>query len=116
MDNQILLSGNEPQTCPAVGYQSVSVCVPVTIEPFADAGPTITRCLGEPVVKPGDSMCKGKKKGTCTFTISQDICVEVPINFGAKTTVGDTYVDCKESSDKEYLQVTQQVTQQQVTQ
>ncbi len=24
-----------PETCPAVGYQSVSVCVPVTITPFA---------------------------------------------------------------------------------
>jgi hypothetical protein len=90
----------QPQTCPAVGFQSVSVCVPVTVEPFATPGATVTKCCGEPVVKPGDSTCNGKKRGTCSFTISQDICVEVPIFFGANTTVGDTYVECKESSGK----------------
>ncbi len=25
----------EDQTCPAVGYQSASICVPVTVNPFA---------------------------------------------------------------------------------
>lgn len=28
---------NETQTCPAVGYQSASICVPVTVTPFAQA-------------------------------------------------------------------------------
>lgn len=34
------------QTCPAVGYQSASLCVPVTVTPFAQTGMTATKCCG----------------------------------------------------------------------
>ena len=44
---------NESQTCPAVGYQSASICVPVTVTPFAQAGITTTRCCGDPVITQG---------------------------------------------------------------
>lgn len=84
--------------CPAVGFQKVSVCVPVSVTPFARTGPTVTRCCGNPVVVAGDTPCKGKKNGVCTFTISQTICVEVPVNFGAEAAVGDTFVDCLDAS------------------
>ena len=62
----------ENQTCPAVGYQAASVCVPVTVTPFAEAGKTVTKC-----------------------TISQNICVAVPVAFGAVATVDESYVNCK---------------------
>lgn len=81
-------------TCSAVGYQSVGVCVPVTVTPFAHAEPTKTTCCGVPIVTPGETVCSGKKNDVCTFTISQSICVEVPVSFGASAKVGDTYVDC----------------------
>lgn len=93
--NQIL---TEDQTCPAIGYQSASICVPVTITPFAHAGATETRCCGVPVVTPGKNTCGGIKGGTCSFTISQDICVAVPVDFGATASVGDTYVVCNGAS------------------
>lgn len=32
------------QTCPAIGYQSASICVPVTVTPFAQTGATVTKC------------------------------------------------------------------------
>ena len=70
---------NETQTCPAVGYQSASICVPVTVTPFAQTGVTMTKCCGEPVVTPGREVCGGLKNGSCVFTITQDICVAVPI-------------------------------------
>ncbi len=38
------------------------------------------------------------KNGQCVFTISQDICVEVPVEFGAVASVGDTYVACNGAS------------------
>ncbi len=82
------------ETCPTVGYQSVGVCVPVTITPFSHTGTTKTICCGRATVKSGDTPCTGKKNASCTFTISQTICVEVPVVFGAIATVGDTYVDC----------------------
>lgn len=97
MSNEIMSAAleNEDQTCPAIGYQRVSVCVPVTISPYAKTYSTITKCCGDPIVVSGESSaCKGVKNGTCSFTISQTICVAVPVDFGAKATVGDTYVDC----------------------
>lgn len=41
--NQIVM---EDQTCAAIGYQSVSICVPVTVTPIAYAGATHTKCCG----------------------------------------------------------------------
>lgn len=81
-------------SCPAVGYQRVDVCVPVMVTPFAKTGSTITTCCGDAVVTPGATPCDGVKNGTCAFTISQTICVEVPVAFGATATVGDTFVNC----------------------
>ena len=71
LDN--IISENAVQTCPAVGYQSASVCVPVTVTPFAQAGATTTKCCGSPVVTPGRVTCEGIRSGACEFTISQDI-------------------------------------------
>lgn len=88
-------------TCPVTGYQKASVCVPVIVPPFAHTGKTVTKCCGEPVIVPGESPCPGKKNGTCAFTISQTICVEVPVSFGATATVGDTYVDCLGASTED---------------
>ena len=81
----------------------MSVCVPVTVTPFANyvEGTAKTKCCGDPVVGPGNKPCSGTKNGSCTFTLSQLICVEVPVDFGANVDVGDTYVDCKEASEKD---------------
>lgn len=95
MSNEIL----DNQTCPSVGYQAASICVPVTIEPYAKAGSTKTKCCGNAIVTSGAQPCKGIKNGTCAFTISQNICIAVPVEFGANAVVGDTYVDCKGASD-----------------
>ena len=59
LDNTIVDGVNAVQTCPAVGYQSASVCVPVTVTPFAQAGATTTKCCGSPVVTPGRVTCEG---------------------------------------------------------
>ncbi len=90
---------NHDQTCPAVAYQMSSVCVPVTVSPFAKTGATATKCCGAPTVTQGISTCGGIKNGQCVFTISQNICVEVPVEFGAVATVGDTYVECIDASE-----------------
>lgn len=96
MDNNMALL--EDQTCPTVGYQSASICVPVTVSPFAKTGATFTKCCGAPVVTPGKITCDSERNGSCVFTISQDICVAVPVEFGATATVGDAFVNCNEAS------------------
>lgn len=99
-NSKVNTSDPEPQTatCPATGFQKASVCVPVSVAPFANTGTTVTKCCGNPVVVSGEKPCKGTKNGVCHFTISQTICVEVPINFGARAQVGDTFVDCLTAS------------------
>lgn len=96
LDSEIL---NEAGTCPTVGYQSASICVPVTVTPFAQAGVTSTKCCGNPVITSGRDICGGVRNGSCFFTITQDICVAVPVEFGAVATVGDSYVNCSAASE-----------------
>ncbi len=83
--------------CPVVGYQRSTVCVPVTVTPFAHVGTAITSCCGEPVVTAGD-VCPGDG-GVCCFTIKQQICVAVPVEFGARAVAGTPSVQCGEASN-----------------
>lgn len=92
--NDVVYTETVEETCPAVGFQKASVCVPVNVAPFAHTGKTVTKCCGNPEVVSGEVTCAGVKNGVCSFTISQTICVEVPVNFGAVATVGDTFVEC----------------------
>ena len=104
--NPELLSEN--QTCPAIGYQSASICVPVTVTPYAQTGVTTTKCCGTPVVTPGRETCGGVRNGSCFFTITQDICVAVPVEFGAVATVGDSFVSCNGASEEDICTTCQQ--------
>lgn len=87
-------SGSEE--CVATASQLVNVCVPITVTPWADTGTVTTTCCGEPVVNSGT--CEGEINGTCTFTVSQLICVEVPVTFGANAAPGATFVQCQSTS------------------
>ncbi|MGI6732498.1 MAG: hypothetical protein ACOX5F_11515 [Anaerovoracaceae bacterium] len=103
-ENQLAICGPiceplPPRECIATVFQPARICVPVTVTPFVRELPTTTFCCGDPVVTPGATTCPGEVNGSCTFTITQDICVRVPIEFGANTTVGDTFVTCGAVSD-----------------
>ena len=74
---------SEPQTCDATGFQKATVCVPVTVTPFAIASPSTTLCCGDPIVTPGVQICPGVVNRSCHFTMTQNICVAVPVEFGA---------------------------------
>jgi len=88
------------EVCESVGYQPATVCVPVTVTPFANPGTTTTTCCGPTVIIPGAIECDGgTKNGSCHFTMSQDICVAVPVEFGARTFVGEPSVTCEDATD-----------------
>ena len=99
--NVDILNQTEDQTCPAVGYQPVTVCVPVTITPYAKAEATTTFCCGNPIVTPGNETCEGTVNGSCTFTITQNICVAVPVDFGATASVGAPSVQCGSATSED---------------
>jgi hypothetical protein len=80
--------------CTVNGQQLIDVRVPVTVKPFATIGTIVTRCCGEATITPGIDIDEGIIDGECNFTISQRLCVEVPVDFGADVEPGDTYVTC----------------------
>ena len=91
----------EPQPCTTVGYQKSTVCVPVTVTPFATAKPTTTTCCGSPIITPGTGSCAGTVNGSCHFTITQNICVAVPVDFGANSSVGAPSVQCGDATKED---------------
>ncbi len=91
----------EIETCEGVGYQPLSVCVPVTVTPFAIEGTSTTFCCGPPTVTPGPAMCEGEENGSCEFTMTQELCVRVPVTFGATSSVGSTFVNCGDATDED---------------
>jgi len=88
-------------TCPATGYQSSSICVPVIVTPFAIPGITTTVCCGPPVITPGIAECPGVVNGNCSFTITQNLCTTVPIEFGANAVTGNPSVICGVTTDND---------------
>ncbi len=86
------------ESCPVIGYQKASICVPVSVKPYAKTCEPITTCCGAPVVTAGEAVCPGAICGTCNFTISQVVCVAIPVTFGAEAEVGEAQVECIEAS------------------
>ena len=87
--------------CTAMGYQTANVCLPVTVTPYARPGTPRTYCCGTPIVTPGVSVCPGERMGSCAFTVSQQICVAVPVEFGADILLGEHSVECLGASEDE---------------
>ena len=86
--------GCNSSTCPTIGSQSATVCLPVSISPYAVTGPACVKCRGSAVINHTCMDCKGIVNGKCDFVISQKIQIDLPVEFGATVKVGDTYVDC----------------------
>ena len=82
------------QTCPAIGSQEATVCLPISVSPYAVTGPAMIECCGAAKITNSCNRCPGKTNANCEFTISQKIRVEIPVEFGATVNVGETYVDC----------------------
>ena len=80
----------EVQSCQSVFYQTETVCVPVTVTPFATPGTATATCCGDPIIST-EPTCPGMRS-SCTFTITQRICIQVPISFGAVIETGDAAV------------------------
>jgi len=82
--------GCNSSTCPTIGSQSATVCLPVSISPYAVTGPACVKCRGSAVINHTCMDCKGIVNGKCDFVISQKIQIDLPVEFGATVKVGDT--------------------------
>lgn len=90
---------NGMNPCDSVFYQKETVCVPVKVTPYAKPGTAKATCCGDPIVKTG-SPCSGNPT-SCSFTITQNLCVEIPISFGAVVETGTATVQCGVVSETE---------------
>ena len=90
------------ESCESTFYQKETVCVPVTVSPFAHPGTARTICCGDPVIHT-DPQCPGSKT-SCTFTVTQSLCIQIPIAFGAVIETGEaseTPCDCSDEPSVE---------------
>lgn len=85
-------------SCESTFYQKETVCVPVTVTPFATSKSATARCCGSTVVAKQDSCPLGEK--TCTFTVTQPLCIEIAIEFGADIDTGEASVICGDVSEE----------------
>lgn len=89
---------SESQGCTRTVFQQATVCVPVTVRPFAVPGEAVTICCNEPVVTSGTAVCTPSGVTECTFTVKQTLCIEIPITFGADVSTGNISTVCERAS------------------
>ncbi|MDF2943194.1 MAG: hypothetical protein K0S01_2052 [Herbinix sp.] len=76
-------------TCERTMHQKAKVSLPISIEPFVVSGKIKARCCGDPKVSID---CKDN----CSYVITQEICIEIPLKFGVSTEINEEYVECEE--------------------
>lgn len=81
--------------CSKVGMQCVDVAQALTLTPTAAVGTAVVTCQGSPRVR-----CETAEDGaTCLVTVTQRVCVTVPIRFGATVEPDDPTIACAGASD-----------------
>ncbi|MDP4152776.1 MAG: hypothetical protein Q8865_04940 [Bacillota bacterium] len=71
-----------PALCPATVHETVCVQADVTIVPNVVVGEVSSTCVNGPII----GQCSGELVDSCTFSVSQQICVQVPLTFSATAT------------------------------
>ena len=78
--------------CPATVHETVCIQAEVTITPLVTVGDISSTCVGGPTI----GACPGTISPTnsCTFSVSQSICVAVPLTFSADATAIPNGIVC----------------------
>lgn len=77
-------------SCEKTGTHCVDITLPVTVTPTATPGTVTTTCQGTPRVT-----CTASDDGrTATFTITQRVCVSIPVRFSVTTEPLETTIAC----------------------
>ena len=97
-EHEPILPYQSEESCPLNGCNKVSTqCVDVTasviLSPTAVMGsPTVT-CQGNPTIT-----CATNADGTmCTVTMTQKVCVSIPVRYGTTISTCDPTITCAES-------------------
>lgn len=76
--------------CPATVNETVCVQADVTITPGVSVTGVETYCVGDPVI----GACPGTVEESCSFTVSQNICVQIPLTFSADAVAAPSGIVC----------------------
>lgn len=83
---------NEEGVCETTIHENVCVQATVTVEPDVQPGESRSFCLGNPII----GSCPGTLRENCVFTVSQNICVQIPLTFSANATAVPNGIVCNE--------------------
>jgi len=81
---------HQDKKCETVASLPMRVSAPVTVAPYIRQLPATISCCGEPTLTPISS-CRG---GRCSFVITQNLCIEIPIEIGATSKIGNPRTQC----------------------
>ena len=76
--------------CDKMSTQCLDISLPLTVTPVAGVGTTTTACQGAPVVT-----CVRAPDGlTCTVTVTQRVCMTIPVRFSAVAEPTSAVIAC----------------------
>lgn len=80
--------------CNKVGTQCVDISEALQLTPAVTVGTATVTCQGTPGIT-----CVTNAEGTaCTVTMTQQVCVSVPVRYGVNMTSGEPTIACAEGS------------------
>ena len=94
-EHKPLLPCQPDETCPGggcskTGTQCVDIAAPLVLTPAAAVGTVSVTCQGSPCIN-----CVTEADGSsCVVTMTQQICVSVPVRYGVTMTAGDPTIAC----------------------
>ena len=84
-----------PTSCDKSGTHCVDIALPLTVTPTATPGTITTTCQGTPRV----SCITADDRLSCTLTIVQRVCINVPVRFSVATEASETTISCSGVTD-----------------
>ena len=78
-----------------VARKNANISIPVSVKPKVNLKDAATYCCGDPVLKKQSCNCENtSRKGRCCFVLSQNVCIEIPIEISMDTILNEAYIDC----------------------
>ena len=78
---------------PVVARQMANISVPVTVKPRVNTEGVVSYCYGDPILRRRLHTCEDCHKTEYSFVLSQNVCIEMPIEFAVDTIVGKACID-----------------------
>ncbi len=88
-------------SCPQTVHEQVCVGAKVTITPHVTSGDARTFCMGDPFIGtcPGTpGTCGTPPVPCCTFNVSQNLCVQIPLFFDATAVAEPSGIMCTQGA------------------